>query len=61
MARGNPGRLVLTAKGKKGIVYNNEDLVGTKIAVHLVNQKFEKTGKKLLCSSDSLTVIGMVD
>ncbi len=55
------GSIVLTKSGKKGFVYNDDSSTETKIKVHIVDERFEETGEKLLCTPESLTLIGYKD
>jgi hypothetical protein len=55
-----PGYLVETSKGK-GTTNHKNKLVNGKIMVDLVDDKFNKTGKRLLCDPKKLKVIGMWD
>jgi len=54
---------VKTKSGKKGYVYydDNKDLTKEKLQVKIINEKFQETGEKLLCSPDSLQSIGYKD
>ncbi len=55
--------IVKTKTGKKGYVYyyNNKDLTNDKLQVIVIDDKFQETGEKLLCSPDTLTAIGRKD
>lgn len=55
--------IVKTKTGKKGYVYyhQNQDLAKEKLQVHIIDDNFQFTGEKLLCSPNSLTGIGYKD
>jgi len=63
--RKKPGRLVETSKGEKGVVYNSDlndtSLYNGKIPVHVVDENFQPTGARKLCSYESLKLIGYTD
>lgn len=54
-------KIVETKSGKKGMVYNNDPVIGDKVKVHVINEKFLLTGEKLLCSPGNLKLIGFKD
>ena len=59
----NPGKIVMTKSGQKGIVYNSEckDLKkGDKMPVNILQDK-PGLPSKMLCDGATLTVIGFVD
>jgi hypothetical protein len=59
----NSGYLVLTTSGKKGVVKHAEIPKDKeeKLPVHVLNDAYEMTGEKLLCTRESLKTIGMYD
>lgn len=62
-----PGYLITTSKGLLGRTYHKEGHINGKVVVHIVNKNHEpllyKNGDpmKLLCSKDSLKIIGHVN
>ena len=57
----NSGYYVKTKSGKKGRTYHNKEMIKGKVQVFIVDDKFQETGEKLLCSNSKLTLIGYVD
>lgn len=57
----NSGYLVTTKTGKKGRTYHNEKPLNGKIKVHVINDEWELTGEKLLCSPEGLIRNGFID
>lgn len=57
----NPGYLVTTKDGKKGRTYHSDSLVNGKVQVHVIDEKFNSTGEKLLCDPATLTTNGFID
>ena len=55
------GQVVKTKSGKKGFVYNDDPTANNKVKVHIVNDQYQETGEKLLCSPESLTLVGFKD
>lgn len=55
--------IVETKTGKKGYVFykENEDLNVANLQVKIIDEGFQETGEKLLCSPATLTVIGYKD
>ena len=55
--------IVKTTKGKKGYVFynDNNDLKAEKLQVKIIDNNFQETGEKLLCSPANLTAIGYKD
>ncbi len=59
----NPGKIVITKNGWKGVVYNSEMAkrkAGDKIPVHAFNP-FTQKEEKLLCNPSDLKQIGFTD
>ena len=48
-------------ESKKGITYNADDMINNKLLVYVVDDNFQPTGEKLLCSPEKLSLIGFVD
>ena len=64
----NAGNIVLTKNGKRGRTYCNDLLINGKVPVYLAEEYNDKDNyfefsetKKLLCSPESLTIIGYID
>ena len=58
----NSGALVTIKKtGKKGRTYHKDGEVNGKIPVHLIDDNFEPTGKKVLVSVYNLEINGFID
>ena len=55
------GYLVRTKEGKKGRTYHSKGLIKGKIPVYLEIGKFNFSDKGILCSMDSLIMIGFID
>lgn len=55
--------IVKTQSDKKGYVYYKTlgQLQEEKVQVHVIDDKFQETGEKLLCQSNKLTPIGYKD
>lgn len=54
------GYLVQMKDGRKGRTYSNKGMIGSKIPVYPVNDKFEPEEKGVLCNLQELTVIGFI-
>ncbi|MEK6828843.1 MAG: hypothetical protein AABY15_01865 [Nanoarchaeota archaeon] len=54
-------KIVETKSGKKGYVYNDDPILGKKVKVRVVDEKYIETGEKILCSPENLKLIGFKD
>jgi hypothetical protein len=57
----NHGLLVETQTGEKGAVYNKKGLVNGKVPVYLEIKPNVYSDKAILCSYETLKIIGFID
>ena len=55
------GKLVILEDGRRGFIYNELGTHNGKYLVYLIDSTFKKTGEKLLCSPESITIVGYFD
>lgn len=57
----NAGFIVKTEKGKTGRTYHSKGLINNKVPVYLEIEKFKYSDTSILCTQESLKVVGFVD
>jgi hypothetical protein len=61
MGKDSAGYIVKTKGDKKGRTYHNKGMINGKVPVYLLSDNLKPSENVILCSADSLKIIGFID